>query len=129
MAMLNILTIKHFHITFAVLTAAGMLLRGSWRFTNPDKLKRRWVKTLPHINDTLLFATGLLMVIHFRWWPFDIPWLTAKLTALFAYIILGGIALRQGGSSGLRAAAWGAALLVLLYIFSVALTKQPLPFV
>ena len=69
------------------------------------------------------------MVIHFHWWPFEIPWLTAKLTALFVYIILGGIALRQGGSPAVRATAWGGALLVLAYIFSVALTKQPLPFI
>lgn len=125
----DILTIKYFHITFAVLTATGMLVRGRWRFTDAEKLTRRWVKTLPHINDTLLFTTGLLMVIHFHWRPFEIPWLTAKLTALLAYIILGGIALRRGGPTAVRAMAWGAALLVLAYIFSVALTKQPLPFI
>ena len=52
-------------------------------------------------------------------------WLTAKLTALVAYIVLGHIAVRRARSRQLKIAAWVAALAVLLYIYAVAFTKSP----
>jgi uncharacterized membrane protein SirB2 len=63
-----------------------------------------------------------------RQYPFVSAWLTAKVLALVLYIGLGTIALKRGRSKRTRVAAWIAAQLVLLYIVSVAFTRDPLPF-
>ena len=52
-------------------------------------------------------------------------WLTAKVLALIAYIILGSIALKRGSTKAIRALAWVAALATFGYIVSVALTHDP----
>ena len=55
-------------------------------------------------------------------------WLTAKVLALIAYIVLGAIGLKYGRTRKIRIAAWVAALLTFGYIVAVALTRQVLPF-
>lgn len=126
--MLDVATLKHIHITCAVLTATGFTLRGIWRLRGSPLLQRWWVRRVPHVVDTLLFATGILMLWRYGWWPFDVPWLGVKLAAVVGYILLGMVALRRGGPWGLRAAGWMAALAVLAYVFSLALTKQVTPY-
>ena len=54
-------------------------------------------------------------------------WLTAKVLALLAYIILGSIALRRGPTRRARIAAWVMTLLVFGYIVAVARTRSALP--
>ncbi|HEX7249101.1 MAG TPA: SirB2 family protein, partial [Burkholderiales bacterium] len=58
-------------------------------------------------------------------YPFVQPWLTAKVLALVAYIVLGSFALRRGRTRGARTGAFVAALCVALYIVSVAITRSP----
>ncbi|MFP5404148.1 MAG: SirB2 family protein, partial [Gammaproteobacteria bacterium] len=55
-------------------------------------------------------------------------WLTAKLFALIAYIVLGTIALKRGKTRKVRIAAWVAALLVFAYMVAVARAHAPWPF-
>ncbi len=80
-------------------------------------------------RDTLLLATGLVMVFRLRLYPGQQAWLTAKLVALVVYIVLGMIALKRGKTKIQRAWAWGGALLVFAYILAVANTRaiNPLP--
>ncbi len=61
-------------------------------------------------------------------YPFVHGWLTAKVLALLAYIVLGAIGLRYGRTRRIRVVAWVAALLTFGYIVAVALTRQPLPY-
>jgi uncharacterized membrane protein SirB2 len=60
--------------------------------------------------------------------PSDAPWLLAKIVGLVVYVGLGVVALRPGGSRTVRASAWLAALAVVAWIVSVAMTKSPLGF-
>jgi len=60
-----------------------------------------------------------------RQYPFASGWLTAKVTGLVVYVVLGTIALKRGRTLRVRVAAWIAAQLVFLYIVSVAITKDP----
>ncbi len=90
-------------------------------------LQQRWVKIIPHIVDTLLLTSAIIIVIMSGQYPFAQDWLTAKLLALFAYIGLGTIALR-GKTKVVRVWAFIAALVVFIYIGAVAITKQALVF-
>ena len=123
---MNYLAIKHLHITLAVLSGSFFVLRGLWMLLDSSMLQRRWVKVVPHVVDTLLLTSALVMVFWSGQYPFDQPWLTAKVLALVVYIGLGTIALKRGKTKAVRAWAWLAALATCAYIVAVALTRQAL---
>jgi uncharacterized membrane protein SirB2 len=120
-------TMKLFHVTFVTLSISGFFIRGLLMLYAPDRLKGRIVRTVPHVNDTLLLATGVAMLVGYGWNPLHQPWLLTKLLALMVHIVLGALALGHWGlhGRGPRAAAWVASMLVFGYIVLVALYKTP----
>jgi uncharacterized membrane protein SirB2 len=120
--------LKHLHLTTVAVTLALFVLRGAWMMTDSPRLQARWVRIVPHVNDTLLLASGVGLAVLIQQYPLVDGWLTAKLLALLLYIGLGTYALKRGKSRGQRIAAWVAALLVLGYIVAVAVTHDPFPF-
>ena len=121
---MSYLFIKHLHITLAVVSGSFFLLRGLWMLGESPMLRQRWVRTLPHVVDTLLLASALVLVVWSGQYPFEQNWLTAKVLALVAYIYLGTIALKRGKTPSLRRFALLAALATFAYIVAVALTRQ-----
>jgi len=119
--------LKTVHVGCALLSAAGFMTRGAWMLTESPLLGARLTRVLPHIVDTLLLAAGVGLAWRSHQYPFAQPWLTAKLTALVLYIVLGSVALWRGRSRATRLGALLAALAALTYIFAVALTRQALP--
>jgi uncharacterized membrane protein SirB2 len=118
------LLIKALHVTCAALSGTGLLLRGLLMLADSPLLQRRWVRRLPHINDTILLAAAVALTAMIGQYPLVDTWLTAKLLAVITYILLGALALRRGRPRGVRVAALAAALAVFGYIVSVALTKS-----
>jgi uncharacterized membrane protein SirB2 len=125
--LMNYLAIKHLHITCAALSGSLFLLRGLWMLHAPAMLQRRWIRIAPHLIDTLLLATALIMVVWSGQYPFVQSWLSAKVIALLLYIALGSIALKRGKTRATRLTAFIAALAVFAYIAAVALTRQAWP--
>ena len=125
---MNYLAFKYLHITSVALSGSLFLLRGFWMQRESDMLQQRWVKVLPHIIDTLLLSSALIMVFWSAQYPFFQPWLTAKVIALIAYIGLGTVALKRGKTKAVRTWAWLAALATFAYIVAVALTRQAMIF-
>ena len=121
---MNYLAVKHIHITFAILSGSFFLLRGLWMLADSPLLQRRWVKVVPHVVDTLLLGSALVLVFWSGQYPFVQGWLTAKVLALIAYIVVGTIALKRGKTKGVRSFALLAALATFAYIVAVALTRQ-----
>jgi uncharacterized membrane protein SirB2 len=119
--------LKHLHVTFAALSGLLFLVRGIWMLSDSQRMQQRWVKVVPHIVDTLLLVSAIGLAVWSSQYPGQSPWLTAKLVALVAYIVLGAIALKRGRTKGLRTAAFVGALACFAYIVSVAVTKNPLP--
>lgn len=118
------LAIKHLHMTCAALSGTLFFVRGIWMLRDSALLQKRWVKIVPHVIDTVLLASALVLVAWSGQYPFVQNWLTAKVFALIAYILLGTIAIKRGKTKGVRTAAFVAALLVFGYIVKVALTRQ-----
>lgn len=125
--MSDYLVLKAVHLTCAGLSYALFFVRGIWMMRDPALLERRWVRIVPHANDTLLLATAIVMVVITQQYPFVDTWLTAKVIALVNYILLGMIALRRGRTNGVRVAAWIGAQLAFAYIVAVAFTRSPFP--
>lgn len=123
------LLIKHVHLTCAVLSISGYLLRGVWMIRASPWLQKKWVRIVPHIIDTALLGSAILLSIEIRQYPFVQGWLTAKVLALALYIVVGAIGLKYGRTKKIRIAAWLGAITLFAYIVLVALTHQALPFV
>ena len=121
-------SIKLIHLTSVVLSISGFVLRGYWMMIDSPLLKTKPAKVLPHIIDTLLLASALVMVYMSAQYPFVQSWLTLKVFALIAYIVLGTIALKRGKTRQIRIIAWILSVLVFAYIVLVALTRTPVIF-
>jgi uncharacterized membrane protein SirB2 len=122
------LAVKHLHMSCAALSILLFALRGVWMLRDSPQLGRRWVKSVPHMVDSVLLASAIGMVLWSGQYPFVQPWLGAKVVALLLYIALGVLALKPGPPKPVRAAAFGAALLTVFYIVAVALTRRVFPF-
>jgi len=120
--------LKQLHLATIAITLALFVLRGVWMMTAPARLQARWVRIVPHVNDSLLLASGIGLAVLMQQYPLVHGWLTAKFFALILYIVLGTLALKRGKTRGQRIAAWAAALLVFGYMVAVAITHDPLPF-
>lgn len=92
------------------------------------RLSQRWVKIVPHINDTLLLVCAIVLMIQIQQYPFVVGWLTAKVIALLVYIGLGTLALKPGRPKPLRIVAFVLALDCFVYMVGVAMYKNPLSF-
>jgi uncharacterized membrane protein SirB2 len=122
---MDYIALKHFHITCVALSGGLFILRGIWMMQESIQLQQRWVKVAPHLIDTLLLVSAIMLAIWSHQYPFVQGWLTAKVLGLLVYIVLGTIALKRSKSKRVRIAAFCAALAVFLYIISVAVTKHP----
>lgn len=119
--------LKHLHALTVLVTITLFLLRGFWMLRDSPRLQARWAKIVPHINDTVLLAAAIGMLIVGGLNPLDRPWVMAKIIGLLAYIFLGTIALKRGQTKAIRIKAFVASLGVLGYIVAVAVTKQAVP--
>jgi uncharacterized membrane protein SirB2 len=120
--------LKAIHIATVAISYALFFVRGIWMLTGSPLLERRWVRVVPHVNDTVLLAAAIWMAVILGQYPGTQGWLTAKVAGLVAYIGLGMVALRRGRTRRVRLASWIAAQLVFAYIVAVAFTHDPLPF-
>ncbi len=124
---MSYMALKHIHLTTVAITFVLFTLRVLWMLMNSPQLNKKWIRILPHINDTLLLVSAIALAVTLQQYPFQAPWLTAKLLGLIAYIVLGLVALRLGKSKATRAVAALGAYLVFFYIVGVALSKNPWP--
>ena len=90
------LFLKYLHVTCVVLSISGYLLRGVWMIRESPWLLKKWVRIVPHVIDTVLLSSAILLAIEIRQYPFVQGWLTAKVLALVAYIGVGAIGLKYG---------------------------------
>lgn len=117
------LMLKHLHVTFAVLSLLGFSLRGYWMLTESAWLQKKPVKILPHINDTLLLLTALMLAVVTGLYPFAVGWVTLKLILLVVYIVLGTFALKRGKTKQARTVFFVASLATIITIFLLAIIK------
>lgn len=118
--------VKIIHVTCVLLSISGFVGRGILMIRESPMLSARWVKILPHIIDTVLLGSAIILASQWGWSAVQIPWLQAKIIALLLYIALGMVALKRGRTRSTRTTAWLAGILTFAYIIGVAITKNPL---
>lgn len=120
--------LKHIHISCAAASGAFFVVRAAWMWRASPMLGARWVRTAPHVIDTLLLASAVTLAWMGGLSPLQQPWLAAKIGALLLYIVLGTLALKRGKTIATRRSAALGAIAVFAYIVAVAISKQPLVF-
>lgn len=103
------------------LARAGLMLAGSRR------LEAWWLRYTPHVVDTVLLTSALMLTTIVRQFPFVNGWLTAKVLGLVAYVVLGSIALKRGRTPRVRGWALAGALASVAFIVATALHHDPNP--
>jgi uncharacterized membrane protein SirB2 len=118
--------IKAVHIAAVAASGLLFLLRGaavqlgaSWAMAAP-------LRYLSYSIDTVLLTAALMLATILHQFPFAQGWLTAKVLLLVCYVVLGSFALKRGRTRAVRALCWVAALLVYIFIISIARAHHPL---
>lgn len=120
---MDYLAIKHFHMTCAALSFGLFFLRGWSRFTDRAIHRTRWARILPHLVDSALLASALVLAYHVRDIPAMRAFVVVKAGGVVIYILLGMTAFRWAKSPAWQRRAWVAALLVFAGIVTVAFHK------
>jgi len=55
----------------------------------------KWLKIVPHIIDTLLLVTAIVLCILIQQYPFVAAWLTYKVLFVIGYIVLAMFAMKS----------------------------------
>ena len=117
-------TLKLIHVTAAILTISGFVLRGVWMWRDSELLQMRVVRIAPHIIDTVFLLSGVALIIALHLQVMRNDWLLIKFAALIIYVVLGAVALRRGRTKNARLTAFLLALGTFAYIAGVALSKS-----
>lgn len=123
--MMDYAAIRHLHIACAGISVSLFAARGAMQLGGIDWRRWRWLRIVPHVNDTLLLTAAVALAVISAQYPLAQPWLTAKVLGLCAYIALGSLALRRSVPVKVRRNAFVGALLAAAYIVGVALTRSP----
>lgn len=90
------LPVKNTHLFFVTMTFILFNLRFWLRTMRPEKPLPLVLKVIPHINDSMLLFTGMLMMQIVPWQPFGAnKWLGVKLLLVVGYIVSGIFCLRS----------------------------------
>lgn len=119
--------LKYVHVGCVVFSGVGFFLRGYWMLSGSPLLAHRLTRILPHLVDSLLLGSALLLAWLSSQYPFLLDWLTAKFFGLLAYIVLGALALKRARTRRARAVFFLLAIVAYAYIVSVALSRNPWP--
>jgi uncharacterized membrane protein SirB2 len=117
--------LKAVHVGSALLSICGFVLRGTWMLQGSPQLHARATRIVPHVVDTVLLVSAILLALRSAQYPLVHAWLSAKLLALLAYIVLGSVALKYGKTRRVRVLSFCLALAVFVYIVLVAVTRSP----
>ncbi|MCP5142138.1 MAG: SirB2 family protein [Gammaproteobacteria bacterium] len=116
--------VKQIHLLSVVLSFLSFFVRGVWMLTDSRLLQAKPTRILPHVIDTVLLVSGIVMVVMMSLSLGAETWLIAKIVALIVYIVIGTIALKRGKTKTVRTVAWVAAMSVFVYIYLVARTHS-----
>ncbi|MCP5151120.1 MAG: SirB2 family protein [Ectothiorhodospiraceae bacterium] len=119
-------TLKSIHVALAAVSVGWFALRALGRLLGRGPAARLG-RIAPHIVDTALLASGVVMAVRLGISPLAVPWLGVKLLAVVVYIALGMIAVSPRTPVRARVLATLAALGVAAYVALVAVRHDPTP--
>lgn len=122
---MDYLSVKTLHVSCVVISISLFVLRGVLQLQSSPWRQWAVLRRLPHIVDTVLLGSAVWLAWRIGQYPLVDGWLTAKVLALLAYILLGRHALGKNTPKSQRLPFFVAALLSVGYIVGVAITRSP----
>ena len=119
------LGVKTLHRSCVALSIGLFVVRGVLQLQSKPWRHSTLLRRAPHLVDTVLLSSALWLAWRIGQYPFVEGWLTAKVLALLAYILLGMRALGVNTPTSQRLPFFVGALLSVSYIVGVALTRSP----
>lgn len=116
--------VKHLHLTFIGASVLFFVIRFALHLRQSALLGKKVFKVAPHVIDTFLLLSGLMLCFMIKQYPFVDPWMTEKIGAVVAYIALGVIALKANRNKLFKVFAFLGAIGWLVYAAKLAQFKQ-----
>jgi len=114
--------IKNLHMAAAGLSILFFVIRAYWSVTGSALLRRRTVRIVPHVVDSVLLICGVTLAIMIG--PLQ-PWILTKVILLVCYIAVGTFAIKRGRTPQGRLAAALVSVALFAYIVGVAIRHDP----
>lgn len=121
--------LKHVHLTAIIISLTLFALRFVWTLRQSPQLQKKWVKIVPHVNDTILLASAFALCVVIAQYPFVDAWLTQKIFGVIGYIVMGFWTLKWARSLSMKWLGFIAAFGFIVLTAKIAVFKQPLFFV
>ena len=118
--------VKHIHLLLIALSVVFFTVRFVLHLRGSAILEKKFVKIAPHVIDTFLLLSGLALCFIINQFPFVDTWLTEKIGAVFAYIVLAMIAMKANRGTMFKIFAYIGAISWLVYAARMAVFKQPI---
>lgn len=116
---------KHIHMLCVVLSFSLFILRFYWLQRQSPLLNKKLVKILPHVIDTVLLASAVVLCVMLAQYPLVDGWLTQKLLAVIAYIVLGFYTFKKAANTIQRFGGLAGAILCIAIAGHTAVSKTP----
>ena len=116
-------TIKIIHMSSALLSFIGFFIRGIFMIKESELMQAKFTKIAPHIIDTILLVSAIVLATLSSQYPITHNWLSVKVIGLLIYIGLGLWAFRFGKTKSQKIIGWASALTVFILIAITAITK------
>lgn len=120
------LPIKYVHIAAVLISGGLFFLRGMLLLNG-----RAWAMSAPfrylsYTIDTVLLTAALMLATMLPSGVFANGWLSVKMLLLVLYVALGSFALKRGRTPEIRRNCFIAAIIVYVFMLTVARTHQPI---
>jgi uncharacterized membrane protein SirB2 len=123
---MNVILLKYVHIVAVAASFALLFVRGLWVMRSYPSPQESWVRVLPHVVDAVLVGSAVAMLLATQKLGWPGAWMTLKLTYIALYAALALVVLRLSKGIVLKILTWLAAMLVFLFVTTVAVLRHPL---
>lgn len=120
--------VKHLHLTLIAVSVLFFITRYIWVMTDSAMMQKKWVKIVPHIVDTFLLISAMVLCVLLSQYPFATGWLTEKFIGLLLYIFFGLLALKIAKDKKIKTIGFVLAIGTIVFMGKLAVTKQALLF-
>ncbi|HET7162732.1 MAG TPA: SirB2 family protein [Rhodanobacteraceae bacterium] len=114
------------HVGCVIASGSLFFMRGCMMLAGLPAANHVALRRISVVIDSLLLAAAIALTTIIHQYPFVQAWLTVKVILLVVYIVLGVFALRRGRTRAIRAGFFAAAMIVFLFIVTVARTHAPI---
>jgi len=117
---------KHLHLTAIALSFALFAIRYFLLMRSSKLQHKKWLKITPHIVDTVLIISIVLLCVELSLYPFVNEWATSKLIGLVLYMLSVAFALKWARNNAMRLVGFAGAVAWLTITASIAVSKNTL---